>query len=188
MLVHTAAESQGGIQLFLPPLGELILSTIIVALIAFVLVKYALPKYTQIVDERARTIEEGIEATEKAKQQAATAQATKEEMISAAHQEAAKIRETAHDEGKQIIAEARNRAKSEADRIIENSHRQLEADRQAAQVELRSDIGRLASELADKIVGEHLQDEELSARVVDRFLNEMEAQATSAGATEGRRS
>ena len=186
MLVHTAAEAGGGIQLFLPPLSEVILSAIIVLLIALVLVKYALPKYNEIVEERAKTIEEGIEATKKAKREADVAEAKAEGAILAAQQEAQKIREAAHEEGKGIVADARNAAKSEADRIIENSHRQIEADRQAAKVSLQSDVGRLASELADKIVGEHLQDEELSARVIDRFLADMENQTATVSSSEGR--
>ena len=93
MLVHTAAEAGGGIQLFLPPLSEVILSAIIVLLIALVLVKYALPKYNEIVEERAKTIEEGIEATKKAKREADVAEAKAEGAILAAQQEAQPRRE-----------------------------------------------------------------------------------------------
>ena len=45
---------------------------------------------------------------------------------------------------------------------------------QAAQISLRTDVGMLASTLAERIVGEQLSDTALSERVIDRFLDELE--------------
>ncbi len=53
--------------------------------------------------------------------------------------------------------------------------RQILAEKQAAQISLRSEVGLLASELAEKIIGEQLTDTALTSRVVDRFLDELEA-------------
>ena len=52
--------------------------------------------------------------------------------------------------------------------------RQILAEKQAAQISLRTDVGMLASTLAERIVGEHLSDTALSERVIDRFLDELE--------------
>jgi F-type H+-transporting ATPase subunit b len=46
-------------------------------------------------------------------------------------------------------------------------------------VELRSEVGRLAVELASRIVGESLDDEARQRRTVDRFLDELEQQGVS---------
>ena len=59
--------------------------------------------------------------------------------------------------------------------IIEGAQRQILADKQAAQISLRTDVGMLASTLAERIVGEQLKDTALSERVIDRFLDELEA-------------
>ena len=50
---------------------------------------------------------------------------------------------------------------------------------QAAQISLRSDVGMLATELAEKIVGEQLKDTALTARVVDRFLDDLEKESSA---------
>ena len=42
-------------------------------------------------------------------------------------------------------------------------------------------MGLLASELAERLVGEHLENTDLTARVVDRFLEELEAEETPVG-------
>ena len=73
------------------------------------------------------------------------------------------------------MAAARTEATGEANRILEASQRQLLAEKQAAQISLRSEVGLLASELAEKIIGEQLTDTALTSRVVDRFLDELEA-------------
>src|SRR5690606_12710083 len=96
--------------------------------------------------------------------------------LAAARGEAAEVRERAQEEGKQIVAEARDKAQAEAQRVTENAQRQIEAERQAAQISLRADVGMLATELATRIVGESMNDQALQSRVVDRFLDELEAQ------------
>ncbi|PAK60659.1 F0F1 ATP synthase subunit B, partial [Staphylococcus capitis] len=59
----------------------------------------------------------------------------------------------------------------------------IEAERLAASVSLRHEVGTLATTLAGKIVGEALDDDERSARVVDRFLADLETEQQNAGAT-----
>ena len=56
------------------------------------------------------------------------------------------------------------------DDIVTSGHTQIEADRNQAQNALRQDVGRLAVDLASRIVGESLEDEARQRRVVDRFL------------------
>jgi F-type H+-transporting ATPase subunit b len=56
----------------------------------------------------------------------------------------------------------------------------IAAERQAAVVSLRSEVGTLATTLAGRIVGETLTDDARAARVVDRFLEDLENQSAGA--------
>ena len=103
--------------------------------------------------------------------------------LDSARLEAQQIREEARAEGEAIIAKARERATAEAQRITENAQKTIEAERAAAAVSLRSEVGSLATALAGKIVGEALTDDARSARVVDRFLADLETEQQNAGAT-----
>ena len=60
------------------------------------------------------------------------------------------------------------------------TERQILAERQAAQISLRAEVGLLASELAERIIGEQLRDTALTSRVVDRFLDELEEDTNAA--------
>ena len=51
--------------------------------------------------------------------------------------------------------------------------------RQAASA-LRQDVGKLATDLAGKLVGESLEDHARQSRVIDRFLDDLEEKAEAA--------
>ncbi|WP_447924935.1 F0F1 ATP synthase subunit B [Georgenia muralis] len=166
-----AAETQNPL---LPATYDIVWSLVAIAIIAFFLVKYAVPRLTAVLDERAAKIEAGLTHAERAEQAAAEAEARIAEELTLARREAAEVRDNAQDEGKAIVAEARSKAQAEADRVTEGAARQIEADRQAAQISLRTDVGMLATELAARIVGESVTDQALQSRVIDRFLDELE--------------
>ena len=71
-------------------------------------------------------------------------------------------------------------ANDEAERIIAQAKAQIEAERQAAMVSLRGEVGGIATDLASRIVGESLRDDQRAANVVDRFIADLEAQTPAA--------
>ena len=181
MLVPMSEESVGGISVVLPPLYEIFWSALILLIILLVVGRYALPRIYSMIDERREAIQEGLEAAEKARADSAAASREKDELLRDAQAEAHQICEDARAQAQQIIAQARNEALAEAQRVQDAAQRQILAERQAAQISLRSDVGLLASELAEKLVGEHLENTDLTARVVDRFLDELEAEEIPVG-------
>lgn len=180
-IVAAADQEGGGLAVILPPLYEIFWSAIVLLIVLLLVGRYALPRIYKTMDARAAAIEEGLSAAEQAKADQAAAAREREEIIRQAHAEAHEIRERANDEAKAIVAVARQEAASEATRILEASERQLLAEKQAAQISLRSEVGLLASELAEKIIGEQLTDTALTSRVVDRFLDELEADSARVG-------
>ncbi len=173
-----------GLSIVLPPLYEIFWSAIIF-LILWLVLGWALPKIYRVLDQRQEQIETGLQAADTAKEEAALAQRERREIVRAANEEAREIRERADQDAKRIVREARVEATAEAQRITENATRQIEADRKSAELTLRRDVGELATELAEKIIGEQLKDRELSTRVIDRFMDELEAdlKSTTAGVT-----
>lgn len=174
-IVAAADQEVGGLAVILPPLYEIFWSAVVLLIVLLLVGRYALPRIYKTMDERAAAIEEGLGAAEQAKADQAAAAREREEIIRQAHAEAHTIRERANDEAKAIVAAARNEATGEANRILEGAQRQVLAEKQAAQISLRSEVGLLASALAEKIIGEQLKDTALTSRVVDRFLDELEA-------------
>ena len=176
MLPLAAESGQGGGTAFiLPPLYEIFWAAIVLLLILLVVGRYALPRLYAVLDERARRIQEGLDLADKAEQDQADAEKRAARPVDEARREAARIRDNAQSEAKEIVAQARTDAQAEAAGIVEGAQRQILADKQAAQISLRTDVGMLATTLAERIVGEQLKDTALSERVIDRFLDDLEA-------------
>jgi F-type H+-transporting ATPase subunit b len=180
----TAAEEAETPNPLLPETYDIVWSLVIVIVLGFVFLKYALPKIQAVLDERTELVEGGLAKAEAAQAEAAAAKDEYQQQLTEARTEAARIREEARAEGTAIVAESRTRATAEAARIVENAQRQIDAERQQASVSLRNEVGELATELASKIVGESLADEARRSRVVERFLDELEA-STAADAGKG---
>ena len=183
------AASEGGEEsgnMLLPETSDLVWGTVAFVIIAVVLLRYALPRFTKVLDERTRRIEEGLELADKAKEDQSNAELKAARLVEDARRDAAKIREDAQVQAQEIVAAAREAAQGEAGKALDAAERQIQADKQAAQISLRTDVGLLASSLAEKIVGEQLKDTELSARVIDRFLDDLEA--APSGEPSGRQS
>jgi F-type H+-transporting ATPase subunit b len=173
--VAAQTEEPQGIDLFLPAGYDLLWSSVTLLIIAVVFYKFVLPPMNKILDERSALIEGGIEKAEAAQKQADEALAQQQALLAEARAEAAQVREEARAEGTAIIKDLKVKASEEAERVTETARRQIEADRQAASVSLRTEVGALATDLASKIVGESLEDSARQSRVVDRFLDELEA-------------
>lgn len=176
-MITLAAEEN----ILLPPIGELVIGTVTFLIIVGVLGRMVLPRISATLAQRADLIEGGIKRAEQAQ---AEANATLEEyraQLAQARHEAARLREEAREQGAAILAEMREQAQAEARRITDSAHAQIEADRAAAVASLRTDVGSLALDLAGRIVGEVLTDEERARRVVDQFLDELDRQPPGGG-------
>ena len=171
----------------LPHAIELVLSLVVFGLLLFAVWKFVTPRFEQIYTERTQAIEGGLAAAETKQAEATALLADLEQQLAEARHEAARIREEAREQGAQIIAEMREQAQADAARIVEHGKTQIEAERQQAVTSLRAEVGSLATSLAGRIVGESLEDDDRSARVVERFLADLEtieaSQAAGGGAS-----
>ncbi len=165
----------------IPHWGEIIFSLVALAILYLVVRRTVVPRLESIFAERTAAIEGGIAKAEIAQAEAARTLEEYQSNLADARAEAARIRQQAQEEGAAIIAELRQRAQDEATRITTAASQQIEAERQQALVQLRGEVGRLATDLASRIVGESLEDEARQRRVVDRFLADLESAEPTAG-------
>jgi F-type H+-transporting ATPase subunit b len=159
---------------FLVPNATFIAEVIAFVIIIWVLAKYVVPPINKAMEDRQAAIRKQFAELDEAKADAREAEAEYKEQLNNAKHEAARIREEAREQGAQIVQDAREKASTEADRIIEHAHAQIEADRKAAFASLRRDVGSLATTLAGRIVGESMDDDARQDRVVERFLADLE--------------
>jgi F-type H+-transporting ATPase subunit b len=158
---------------------EIVLALVVFGLLYYAVKKWVVPNFEATFAERTSAIEGGLKAAETKQAEADAKLAELNQQLSDARHEAARIREEAREQGAAIVAEMRAQAQTEAARIVEHAHTQIEAERQQAVTSLRTEVGTLATSLAERIVGESLDDEARQSRVVERFLAELEAEQTT---------
>jgi F-type H+-transporting ATPase subunit b len=160
---------------FLVPNGTFLVELAAFILMFFLLARYVIPPINKAMTARQEAIRQEFEELEESKQEAKQAEADFKAQIADARKEANRIREEAREQGNAIIAEAKEQAQVDAQRIREQAHAQIAAERQQALTSLRAEVGTLAISLAGRIVGESLEDDERSTRVVDRFLADLDS-------------
>jgi F-type H+-transporting ATPase subunit b len=184
-LALAAAEEDEGTSNFLIPNGTFFVELGAFALLFYLLARYVIPPINSAMTARQDAIRAEFAEAEAAQQKANSAGEELKAQLADARKEAARIREQAREQGIGIIAEAKEQAQVEAQRVKEQAQAQIAAERQQALTTLRAEVGTLATSLAGRIVGESLDDDERSGRVVDRFLADLESLETSKTARNG---
>jgi F-type H+-transporting ATPase subunit b len=164
---------------FLVPNATFFVELAAFALLFYLLARYVIPPINRAMTNRQAAIRQEFADLDQARADANAAEAEFKAQIADARHEAARIREEAREQGAQIVSEMRQQGESEKARIIDGAHTQIAAERQQAVASLRAEVGTLATTLAGRIVGESLEDDERSGRVVDRFLADLDALETS---------
>ena len=156
------------------PWGEVLIGAIGFALLLVVLGKFVWTMFEKAFAARTKAIEGGIAKAEEAQNEAKAALDRYNQQLAGAREEAAKIREDARTQAQSIRDDMLAQAHAESERIAAAGRAQLDAQRSQIVAELRADLGRVSVELASKVVGESLQDQERQNRTVERFLADLD--------------
>ena len=168
------ADSSSGQDPLIPSGAELVIGLICFIVVFGILGKMLMPRIQKTLAERTDLIEGGLNRSEEAQAEAKELLEQYRAQLAEARHEASRMRAEAQEQGAQIIAEMREQAQAESRRITESAQAQIQAERQQALISLRAEVGKLATDLASRIVGESLTDEARQQRMVDRFLDELE--------------
>lgn len=144
------------------------------AIVVFVLWRYAVPPVRRMMRKEQDAVRKQMADAEAARQRLEEAEAKYRDAVANARTEAAKIRDTARADSQRIVEEMRERAEREVERIRASGEQQLVTQRQQIVRELHTEIGEMATELAGRLVGEHMADQENRSASVDRFIDELE--------------
>lgn len=180
------ADAQTSQNPVLPNGPELIIGIIAFAIVFYVLYVKALPGIRKLLEERTEAIEGGLLKAEAAQAEAERIKADFTARLAESRHEAAEVRAKAQTEGAALVDKAREEANRQRESIVAAGHAQLSADRNSAVSILKADLGKLAVQLADKIVGERAADAALQERIIDRFLDELDTRLGVEGAAAGR--
>jgi len=182
MMTHEillAAEGEASNPL-LPAIYDIVWSIIPFALVLLLFWRIVLPRLQKTLDERSSAIEGGIAQAESAQAEAKEALEKYNALLAEARAEASDIRDKARSEGQVILAEMKESAQAEANRIAATASAQIEAERHQALLSLRKEVGNLALDLAAAVVQERLTEDAKAASVIDKLLADIDTDAAPA--------
>ena len=153
--------------------------TFVVELMAFIIVlgvlwRYVIPPVQQAVNARQELARQLVSDSAEAKQLLEKAQAAYQTAMAEARHDAAQLRARAQQHRREIVAGASTEAAAGVAEIISRGQAQVEAERRQAIGQLKTELGNLAVDLAEKILGEALADSQRQERLIERFLSEIE--------------
>jgi F-type H+-transporting ATPase subunit b len=147
---------------------------VVIGLIAFgalflVMSKVLMPRLEKVYAERHDRIEGGFERAEQARAEARRVQAEYRTRIGDAREEATRIRDAAREEGQRRSEEVLANARDEASRLVAQGREELATQRSSVSSDLQPDVARLSRQLAGRLLGREVGDDEYR-QTVDDYL------------------
>ncbi|UVS80409.1 F0F1 ATP synthase subunit B [Actinokineospora sp. UTMC 2448] len=156
-----------------PDLVELALGLVAFLVLLAIFTKVVAPRFERLYGERTARIEGGIADAEAARAKAAQALAEYRAQVSAARAEASAIRDRARAEAEAAQARVNAEAQDRVQRLIDRGEADLAAQRERVLADLSPELGRLALDLATRVIGEPP-----AQHIVDRVLTDSDAGRT----------
>jgi len=132
------------------------------------------------IDERRKNIADGIAAGEKGQRELADARHGAEGILQEARQKATQVADIAHRRSNEVIAEAKQTAIAEGERLIAAARTELTTSQTKARDSLRREVAALAVAGATRVLGREV-DAKAHAALLDELASELEKQAPANG-------
>jgi F-type H+-transporting ATPase subunit b len=149
---------------------------LILALLTVLLWKPA----TNMLEERSRTIQRGLEDAAAAANARRNAEAEAEKILAQARMEAQQVVEQARSRGEEVAKSVESEARTAADRIRTEARTSAQSERDAELAGLRGQVAAISSAIAQRLIGATL-DEKRQQALITEFFTKLPANAKDLG-------
>ena len=166
--------------LITPDFGLLFWMTLIFGIVFFILAKFGFPVLTDMVRKRQERIEKSLEDAREIEARMATWKVEQAKMVEETRKQQALILKEATETKAQIVADAKQQAKEEADKLLAEAKLQIAAEKESALRDVRKEIALLSVQVAEKVLRNELSEEGSQRALIDKLVDEAsEAQIRS---------
>ncbi len=163
------AEGSGGIAALGFNLPGLIAQLINFALLLVVLRLFLYKPVLNLLDERKRRIQEGLERAEQAAEQALASEGEARRVVEEARAEGQQAVARAQEAAQRLRVELEERARADADQIVQRAREEVRTERDQAIQQLRAEFTDLTIAAAERVIGQSL-DRAAHQRLIDEVL------------------
>ena len=159
--------------LLLPDLGLFFWTAIIFLIILFLLTKFAWKPVVKMLNERSEGINQALKSAEAPRAEMANLTADNQRILNEAKEEKSRIIKEAKDAAEKLRTMAADAAKADAAKILADAKREIENQKNAAMMDIKNQIGTLATEVAEKMIRKELKKDGEQMNYVNSLVNEM---------------
>ena len=154
----------------------LIGQTVSMILFVWITMRWIWPILLNVIETRRKVIADGIAAGEKGQRELADARHGAEGILQEARQKATQVVDIAHKRSGELIAEAKQVAIAEGERLIASARTELTTSQTKARDALRREVAALAVTGATRVLGREV-DAKTHAALLDELAAELDKQA-----------
>ncbi len=153
--------------------GLFIMQVVLLLIIIFLLRKFAWKPILDALDNREEGIKNALESAEEARKSLLELETKNNDLLKEARAERDSMIKDAKATADKMVDDAKNKAKEEAERVIENARISINAEKVAAVAELKTQMAAFSIEIAEKIVRENLSSDEKQKALAEKLSGEI---------------
>ncbi len=146
--------------------------TLLFVAMLFILKKYAWKPILDAVNEREEGIKKALESAVQAKKEMARMNADNEKLLQEARSERDAMLKEAREIKAKLIGDAKDEAKSEADKIIIQAQAAIQSEKKAAIAEIKDQVASLSIDIAEKVIKQALSRDDQQQKLVKDLLDD----------------
>jgi len=145
--------------LLTPELGLFVWTLLAFGIVFFILKKFAWKPILNTLNEREKGIADSIATADRVKNEMAQMQSENEKLMQQAREERSTMLKEAKQMGEQIVSKAKEDTRAITDKMVADAQQQINQQKMAALTEVKNEIGKLAVDVAEKVLRQQLSTE-----------------------------
>lgn len=159
--------------LITPDFGLFFWMAIVFIIVLAILWKWGFPSIVNMVNSRKEFIDDSLRKAHEANERLANIQKEGEAMLQNAREKQAQILKDAADTRDAIVVKAQEKATNEGSRLLNEAKAEIEAEKQNAIRDIRTQVAEISVQVAEKIVREKLSSDESQMDLINKLLNDI---------------
>jgi len=155
-----------------PEFGLIFWTGLSFLILLFVLKKFAWKPILGAVNTREQSILDALASAEAAKKEMENLTADNEKLLKEARVERDGMMKEARELKAKMIADAKDEAKLEADKMISNAQAAIQSEKKSAIADIKTQVASLSLEIAEKVVKEELSSKDKQLKLVESMLGD----------------
>ena len=185
ILPLAAAEEEGGGSFLVQPgLGLMIWTLLAFGITMLVLKRFAFPKISAALEERAQRVAKNIEESERQRKEADELLAEYRERLREAREQADDIVARAKRAGETAKSEATDEGRAKRDELVAAARRDIEAETRRSLDQIRKEVASLTILATEKVARKTLTEDD-QKRLVEEALSEVDFSALAGDEASG---